>query len=112
MNNDHTITATLTVVFGMEDKPSEEEAQEHFLEWLGSSSDGFILEGLDIKMKQDDEEDNQFFDIVFDGPPGPVPGRFVEVENSEGAGMSVGAWVKRPDDYWVLRIRPGDVLLG
>jgi len=107
---DYTITATLTVAFGMEDKPSEEEAQEHFLEWLGSSSDGFILEGLDIKMKQDDEEEDDYFDIVFDGPPGHIPGRFVEVENSKGESIRVGAWEKRPDDYWVLRIPKHELL--
>lgn len=58
--SDYTVTATLTVVFGLEDsiegKPSEEEAQEHFLEWIGSSSDGFILEGLDIKIEKDNEK--------------------------------------------------------
>lgn len=53
----YTVTCKLTVAFGLEDsiegKPSEEEAQEHFLEWIGTSSDGFILEGLDIKIEED-----------------------------------------------------------
>ncbi len=43
-------------------------------------------------------------DIVFDGPPGAVPGRFVEVENAEGRSISLGEWIERPDGYWVLRI--------
>lgn len=47
-----------------------------------------------------------FIDIVFDGPPGPVCGRFVEVENSEGHSISVGEWVERADGYWVLRLYP------
>jgi hypothetical protein len=42
-------------------------------------------------------------DIVFDGPPGPTPGRFVEVEQ-EGKSLDVGTWIKRDDGYWVLRI--------
>ncbi len=44
-------------------------------------------------------------DIVFDGPPGPESGRFVEVEQG-GKGMSVrfGKWVERDDGYWVLRL--------
>lgn len=42
--------------------------------------------------------------IVFDGPPGAVPGRFVEVEDDTGASVSVGQWINRPDDTWVLRI--------
>jgi hypothetical protein len=46
----------------------------------------------------------QLVDIVFDGPPGPESGRFVEVEDMEGASISYGEWVKRPDGLWALRI--------
>lgn len=46
----------------------------------------------------------QSYDIVFDGPPGPVAGRFVEVESPPGTGVSLGEWVERDDGYWVLRI--------
>ncbi len=42
-------------------------------------------------------------DIVFDGPPGPEAGRFVEVER-DGKSISAGEWVKREDGYWVLRM--------
>ena len=45
-----------------------------------------------------------YIDIVFDGPPGPVTGRFVEVENERGASIRVGEWVERDDGYWALRI--------
>ena len=45
-----------------------------------------------------------YIDIVFDGPPGPVTGRFVEVENEQGASISVGEWVERGDGFWALRI--------
>ena len=45
-----------------------------------------------------------YIDIVFDGPPGPVPGRFVEVENDQGASIRVGEWIDRGDGYWALRI--------
>ena len=45
--------------------------------------------------------------ILFDGPPGPVAGRFVETEDGLGRGISFGEWVKpAPDDpsgYWRLR---------
>lgn len=44
-----------------------------------------------------------YVDIVFDGPPGHIPGRFVEVENQDGAGINFGEWVHREDGYWVLR---------
>lgn len=46
----------------------------------------------------------KFVDVVFDGPPGPVPGRFVECESPQGVGVSVGTWIDRRDGYWALRI--------
>lgn len=46
----------------------------------------------------------EVIDIVFDGPPGPVAGRFVEVENSMRESISRGEWVERPDGYWALRM--------
>jgi hypothetical protein len=43
-------------------------------------------------------------DIVFDGPPGPEAGRFVDVEDASGKSINFGEWLQRPDGYWVLRI--------
>ena len=48
-------------------------------------------------------------DVIFDGPPGPVSGRFVEVEDTEtGASIGVGTWVDLSDEggtgLWALRI--------
>ena len=45
-------------------------------------------------------------DIVFDGPPGPESGRFVEVESPPGRSIRFGEWVERDDGYWVLRFSP------
>lgn len=42
--------------------------------------------------------------VVFDGPPGPVAGRFVEVETDDGNGIGIGEWVDRGDGMWSLRI--------
>ena len=42
--------------------------------------------------------------VVFDGPPGPTPGRFVEVETDEGLSLRVGEWIEREDGWWALRI--------
>ena len=42
-------------------------------------------------------------DIVFDGPPGPESGRFVEVER-DGKSIRLGEWVQRRDGLWALRI--------
>jgi len=44
--------------------------------------------------------------ILFDGPPGPEAGRFIEVEDVRGVSISVGEWVERDDGMWELRI-PG-----
>lgn len=41
------------------------------------------------------------FFIVFDGPPGPEGGRFVEVETQPGISIRVGAWTQR-DGFWLL----------
>ncbi len=46
----------------------------------------------------------RYVDIVFDGPPSHKSGRFVEVENDEGASISFGEWIHRKDGYWALRI--------
>jgi len=45
----------------------------------------------------------RIIDIVFDGPPSHVSGRFVEVEDEQGRGINVGEWIQRADGYWVLR---------
>ena len=42
--------------------------------------------------------------IVFDGPPGPDPGRFVEVETDGGRSINAGEWIERTDGLWALRI--------
>lgn len=48
--------------------------------------------------------------IRFDGPPGPVAGRFVEVEDVNGKSISIGEWVQ-DGEYWLLVI-PGRVVRG
>ena len=44
-------------------------------------------------------------DVVFDGPPGPEPGSFVEVEDEAGRSIDVGEWIERTDGMWALRLR-------
>ena len=51
-----------------------------------------------------DDNFSEPINIVFDGPPGPVAGRFIEVETDEGFSVRVGEWVKRSDGWWSLRI--------
>jgi hypothetical protein len=45
-----------------------------------------------------------YIDVVFDGPPGPEAGRFVEVEDAHGMSVSIGEWIDRGDGYWALRL--------
>ena len=47
--------------------------------------------------------ENEYIDIVFDGPPSHESGRFIEVENSYRRSINFGEWVDR-GDYWALRI--------
>lgn len=42
--------------------------------------------------------------IVFDGPPSPEAGRFVEVETDDGKSINIGQWSLRDDGFWQLRI--------
>jgi len=42
--------------------------------------------------------------IIFNGPPGPEGGRFIEVETDDGHSVRAGEWSQRPDGHWRLRI--------
>lgn len=46
----------------------------------------------------------EYVDIIFDGPPGPNSGRFVEVETPDSRSIRFGEWVQRSYGYWALRI--------
>jgi hypothetical protein len=39
------------------------------------------------------EHGPEFINIVFDGPPGPDGGRFIEVETDDGRSLSAGEWL-------------------
>lgn len=55
---------------------------------------------------------DSYIDIVFDGQPAHESGRFVEVEDPNGASVKAGEWIDRKDGYWALRITPQDVELA
>jgi NTP pyrophosphatase (non-canonical NTP hydrolase) len=50
---------------------------------------------------------DQYIDVLFDGPPGAIAGRFVECENERGHGVRTGEWIapEPPDNIWRLRIK-------
>ena len=43
--------------------------------------------------------------VLFDGPPGPVSGRFIECEDAKGRSINAGEWRDRGDGYWELIIQ-------
>lgn len=51
----------------------------------------------------------EYVDVVFDGPPSHVSGRFVEVEDEAQVSVRCGQWLQRTDGYWVLRIQHNDI---
>jgi hypothetical protein len=48
--------------------------------------------------------------IVFDGPPGPEGGRFVEIEDAAGRSITLGEWIERDDGLWTLRIGLAEIV--
>jgi hypothetical protein len=48
-------------------------------------------------------KDRKKIRILFDGPPGPESGRFIEVEDEEGKSFNAGPWTEE-DGVWVLTI--------
>ena len=53
--------------------------------------------------REQGDDKPEAINIVFDGPPGPEPGRFVEVETDSGKSINVGEWIQ-DGDFWNLRI--------
>ncbi len=46
--------------------------------------------------------------IVFDAPPGPEAGRFIDIEDLHGCSINIGKWYKRLDGAWELVITEQD----
>jgi len=48
------------------------------------------------------------FRLRFDGSPGPEPPRFVEAEDGQGRGVSIGRWEKDPEstDWFLILSEP------
>ena len=42
--------------------------------------------------------------VIFDGPPAPESGRFIEVETDDGVSINAGEWAEKGDGLWALRI--------
>jgi hypothetical protein len=63
-----------------------------------------LLPGKSNQQQERIDMPEHILDIVFDGPPGPTSGRFIEVEDCKGRSVSVGKWIDRGNGYWALRI--------
>ena len=53
--------------------------------------------------RTNDPDTRRQIDVLFDGPPGPEAGRFVEIESPPGTSIRFGEWVDRGNGYWALR---------
>ena len=60
--------------------------------------------GLPPSIATPASEMNKAINVIFDGPPAPRAGRFIEVETDNGKSINAGEWIERPDGYWSLRI--------
>lgn len=40
--------------------------------------------------------------VIFDGPPGPESGRFIECETPDGASVRAGHWIEKDNGMWAL----------
>ena len=49
-------------------------------------------------------EELDYIDIVFDASLSHEAGRFVEINDSSGASISLGTWIELDSGYWVLRL--------
>ena len=68
------------------------------------------MEAFEKRLRQEERgKCAQQIDIVFDGPPGPESGRFIEVEDASGRSIRFGEWLQRTDGFWVLRIARTDL---
>lgn len=88
------VVATLAATIGYYNGPASEEYHE-------------VLRRAEAALSAKPEQP-RFIDIVFDGPPGPTAGRFVEVENEKRHSVSIGEWIDRGvNGLWALRIPLG-----
>jgi hypothetical protein len=99
---DCTARATWELQYGLTVDDFNHACDEHVAFTLGDSP---MLSAVPLVVEPRKPD---YLDIVFDGPPGPVTGRFVELEASYGTfkPQSIGApaeWVE-DGDYWRLRI--------
>ncbi|AOE44882.1 hypothetical protein BI084_gp70 [Gordonia phage Terapin] len=98
--------------------PVIDEAKQLY-EWVLENEESRCVHDAvaDAIAEEDEPERADFIDVLFDGPPGPESGRFVEVEvqypDGSRRGVRLGHWVKRADgpgsEYWALRFREEDV---
>jgi hypothetical protein len=58
-----------------------------------------------------DVDEHMEIHLVLDGPPGPQPGHFIEVQDEDGRSIKVGHWVEKEHGYWHLVIPGGKKLI-
>lgn len=92
---------------------STQDNYEHFLSYSALTDDPMLryayFHGADADCEQPQASSAQSapageLRVVFDAPPGPEGGRFIEVEDAEGKSFNAGEWRQRNDGLWELVI--------
>ena len=70
---------------------------------LGLNS--LVTTGALVYAVRNEGDDRDPVYVIMDGPPGPHPGRFVEVEDEDGNSLNVGEWSKHPTATGLWRLK-------
>ena len=79
------------------------EAKAAWEGWKANTAIAQMLSARHLESAQDVQPVGNLH-IVFDGPPGPTAGRFIEVEDDSGKSIRVGKWKDCKNGYWELVI--------
>lgn len=83
---------------------AERMGHNNLAQWLTKHADEPCPAAIAQAIGTDTESTLDYVDVVFDGPPSHVSGRFVECETPADVGVKAGEWIDRGDGYWALRI--------
>lgn len=62
------------------------------------------MDVVECRTTQEPEPNTGPIYVIFDGPPGPEAGRFVEVVDADGQSINAGRWIEQLDGTWALEI--------
>lgn len=80
------------------------EDRQQLLDELAELKRLYAVEVAENKVLKDVRQPSAIH-LLFDGPPGPECGRFIEAEDPTGKGINAGKWSQRADGYWELVVK-------